>query len=241
MESVKTFTDQVTDEKNILFVGIVFMIMYLIDISFRFTSMIFKFRHTETNDFTNKQWIFVSLIVTSYLGIGSLIRHGYMTIYNNSCSNIDTFDTQQIVLPFASFIAYLWYDMLFNNISKIYKIHHIICSIPVMYLYMVGDVRKLYLIDVLLQMELSTIILNLKLLTSQKNNNILTFVFILSFLCVRPLHMPFILIKMFECLTFNTITNIIAYFSFTILWIVNIYWTLILFKKIRNDKKKKIH
>ena len=76
-------------------------------------------------DWCSDHWMIVTIIVTLYASLSSLIKYYNVNIFDDTCSTTITFNT---VCVFAAVVAYLCYNILINtNVSHSLIFHHILC------------------------------------------------------------------------------------------------------------------
>lgn len=210
---------------------------------------------TNFNNSYSKQWIGISTITTLILGITPIIKYGiYNCIFLNSTTRnmIITNNFIGNMYTLSLFVAYLWYDLLFNilnildihNIYKkiktlhktdiIYICHHLLCTLPMIWFVFSEYALGIYFSEILLISELSTVFLNLKLATKiYKNlNNMFSFLFMITFLIVRSVFMPIVLYQIYMCFE-NSYQYYFVIGSFLCLIILNMYWTILIISKIK--------
>ena len=247
---IALFKDQLVKQLNTLsilqqsFFTHVFLWMVLLGISYNLLKPIL--RHYGCTNTDSKivgsrsmttQWLIISSVITSYLGLTPFIKHGYF-VNHITCDILNNTDIYQSIPVLSLFVAYLWYDLIFNKISTMYKFHHIICSIPVVWFISIEHSAGIVFAEILMIAEISTIFLNLKMITSGLIKNIVTLLFMITFVVFRPVYMPQVLFKMFECMPLS-LDNKLQYDApyivmtgvFTCIMILNLYWTVLIIKK----------
>lgn len=175
------------------------------------------------------QWLLISAFVTIYLGITPLLKHGYF-VDHISCNVLENTPIKESIMLLSVFVGYLWYDLLFNNISKMYKCHHLLCSMSVVMVVCKNHSPGVMFSELLMMAEISTIFLNLKTVTDGFLNKMFSLLFMIIFILFRPLYMPQVFLKMIECIKYD-FTYIIIVVSFASLLLMNFYWGIIIIKK----------
>jgi hypothetical protein len=226
-------------ENQIMFFTYIFSLMILFGVSYIVLKYILRFcdcKNTDSKKTKGRsmttQWIVISSIVTTYLGITPLLKHGYF-VNHITCEKLlsTTSSSMNESIPLlAVFVAYLWYDLMFNNISYMYVCHHLICCLPVIWVVCIDHTPGIMFSEILMIAEISTIFLNLKMITNGIINKILSLVFMITFILIRPIYMPQVLFKMFECWEQNFTYNVIIV-AFVSLMIMNFYWSVLIIRK----------
>jgi hypothetical protein len=175
------------------------------------------------------QWLLISTFVTIYLGITPLLKHGYFVDHIN-CNVLENTPIKESITLLSVFVGYLWYDLLFNNISTMYKCHHLLCSLSVVMVVCKNHSPGVMFSELLMMAEISTIFLNLKMITDGFLNKMFSFLFMITFILFRPLYMPQVFLKMIECFKYD-VTYIIIVVSFASLLLMNFYWGILIIRK----------
>ncbi|VBB18387.1 hypothetical protein YASMINEVIRUS_850 [Yasminevirus sp. GU-2018] len=179
-----------------------------------------------------RQWLLISTVVTGYLGFHSFLRHGYF-INRVPCEAVENYAVSDIVVPGSVIVGYLLYDLVFNGVSRVYVLHHVVGSIPVIMVIFLNHSKGAYFSDVLLSLEISTIFLNMKLIAPQFLNKALIYTFMGSFMVFRPLFLPIVMAKVVECGSYEPFYIFIA-LCLVALMLVNYYWTILMISKFRS-------
>lgn len=232
---ISNLINKLNDHQILLF-SYVLMFMILFALSYNVLKAVLTYigctntdsKNTKSRSMTT-QWLLISSIVTSYLGFTPLFKHGYFVDHIN-CNILKTYDISQSILLLSLFVGYLWYDLLFNNISKMYKCHHLLCSLSVVMVVCKNHSAGVMFSELLMMAEISTIFLNLKMITTHLIKKIFSLMFMITFILFRPIYMPQMFLKMLECIKYD-FTYIIIAVSFASLLLMNFYWGFLIIKK----------
>lgn len=241
--AIALFKDQIESmltklhEQQILFFTYVFLWMILFGLIYNIFKIVLArigcvntdSKITKSRSMTS-QWLLISSIVTTFLGISPLLKHGYF-VNHITCDILNNTDIIQSIPVLSIFVAYLWYDLIFNQISTMYKFHHLICSLSVVWVISIGHSAGVMFSEILLIAEISTIFLNLKMITTGFVKNMISLLFMITFIIFRSMYMPNVLLKMFECFSYD-LSYIVIITIFTSVMIINYYWTVLIIGKV---------
>jgi len=126
----------------VIFVG---MAMLFIDSLRSVIQRLYCLVHPHSYYRYDVHWVIVTILVTMYVSVSSMIKYSYDDIINDTCST--TIDTP-VMSVFATVVAYLCYDMLTDEVSsEPLALHHIICIIPLVWCILFGYTVGVYLIE----------------------------------------------------------------------------------------------
>jgi hypothetical protein len=183
----------------------------------------------DNTDGMATHWLIVSAIVTSYLGISSAITYGIPFIQPSHDEIVRTINITSVFTNIVIIVGYFIYGATVNKLGKLQIIHHLLGSVPPTLILFSGDYISMYLADSLMTLELSTIFLNLKNIVPKSGKFLMTVIFSLVFLLVRPIPL---LSSVYRSCTVYDSQWWLRFMSLVPLTIINLYWTYLMVKKI---------
>lgn len=187
--------------------------------------------HTSSNHINpthSTEWNIISMLSTLYFAIAGTINY---EIYD-SCSDINNFHVDSLMVPFGLYLAYIMYDTIFHDLDLPFYFLHLGTSIPLIYIVLDDFTYGLYIGSSLFITEYSTVFLGIIHLTSGHVKTVFSLLFSIVFLIVRPIYLINILYIINKCTNIHDLRYVFIAIMTYLLFFLNIYWFGLIVKKI---------
>lgn len=187
------------------------------------------------NGESTTQWNILSVIILSFLTFNVLTHHHI----HNQCESIYGYQAHDSFVPLVIFSAYIVFDLLFHKMLPLTYFHHAIGLIPILIIFLTKYQPGSYYAVTALLTEISTIPLGLIYVVSDRWKPHFKILFALTFFLARPVFLSYVIMITYKCML-DDITYIVCIVFLTMLYCLNMYWFIGIYKKYADTKNKTI-